>query len=728
MEDVEEDDDKQFAMFREILLRTEASCRHSGKSVGSIRGGIIRSIRASMSLPRGVQDDDVEEEDHPSTDMTVEEIAQEVLNVLEVVSKAPSIKLGSHKLGTHAIEHGAHSVKVTNVGVVKSNKIPSDPQKTIVPVEEEDANSRFNHGYWPGAFSLWAYGVAAVIGGQYYGWNEALGAGFGNYIIAQLLMGAAYCVMMCCLAEIVSSTTFSGGTYGMARVVLGFYPGFLMACLELFEYLFYTAMSAMFIAQFITDEFNISENFMPLLLLAFYASALVFTLAGGKTFWRFCVALGIFTLAIMLIYCFGSMGSVSIQNASLNRSRYSGGSMHNWFAGGMAGFLSTLPATTWGFGGIESTALMTDIIDHPTKNYPIGAIGAVLTLFFTVILVNFVACTASPGLSAGQSFIDFPYFMDYGFESFGINRISAEWLIIPAQYSMAFGFILPYAKLMQAMADSNLLPKICMVHAHKPGMKQSLTPAILVGCFLSYVLCIINYYFSSVDLTIIPILLGFITYLSNLYAYAKLKTDFSTVHREFECPFGLYGAVYAATIFLLGIISIAGFIDDDYTVIYVLGLVFLLSVYYFMFAISTQTFSESEQKSLLVLYVMVMNKKMRQNMKKKKKKGSAGGSSNATTSRTNESLSTAIAFSQRLFHHIIPSSPTHSSPVSPSGVAVMNKNSPTNKKSSIVPSETLPIPVTAITTLTTPAHNTNSMDPKDMQSKDNEVQLAEEVS
>lgn len=36
--------------------------------------------------------------------------------------------------------------------------------------------------------------------------------------------------------ELCSAVSFSGGTYGLARVVLGFYSGFMIGTLELLEY------------------------------------------------------------------------------------------------------------------------------------------------------------------------------------------------------------------------------------------------------------------------------------------------------------------------------------------------------------------------------------------------------------------------------------------------------------------------------------------------------------
>ena len=57
---------------------------------------------------------------------------------------------------------------------------------------------------------LWSLGISIVIGGQFVGWNEALKAGFGSALIGTVLIGTAYCCLICCMAEISSAIPFGG--------------------------------------------------------------------------------------------------------------------------------------------------------------------------------------------------------------------------------------------------------------------------------------------------------------------------------------------------------------------------------------------------------------------------------------------------------------------------------------------------------------------------------------
>ena len=109
---------------------------------------------------------------------------------------------------------------------------------------EEHANQRLNLG----VFDLWALGITVVIGGQYFSWNEGLTAGFGSYLIATLLVGSSYVCLCFCNAEITSALPFAGGAYGIARVSLGLYPGFIIGCLEAIEYILYVSSAVIVLA------------------------------------------------------------------------------------------------------------------------------------------------------------------------------------------------------------------------------------------------------------------------------------------------------------------------------------------------------------------------------------------------------------------------------------------------------------------------------------------------
>jgi amino acid transporter len=101
---------------------------------------------------------------------------------------------------------------------------------------------------------IWALGITIVIGGQYFSWNAGYAAGFGSYLISTVLIGTSYICLCVCNAEISSALPFAGGAYGLARVSLGMYPGFIIGCLEAGEYIVYVASSAIALAMNLLDN------------------------------------------------------------------------------------------------------------------------------------------------------------------------------------------------------------------------------------------------------------------------------------------------------------------------------------------------------------------------------------------------------------------------------------------------------------------------------------------
>src|SRR5438046_7938156 len=70
-------------------------------------------------------------------------------------------------------------------------------------------------------WSLWSLGVAAVISGDFYGWNLGLSAGgFGGLLIATIFIAAMYYGLCFSIAEMSPALPHTGGAYSFARSAL----------------------------------------------------------------------------------------------------------------------------------------------------------------------------------------------------------------------------------------------------------------------------------------------------------------------------------------------------------------------------------------------------------------------------------------------------------------------------------------------------------------------------
>jgi len=142
--------------------------------------------------------------------------------------------------------------------------------------------------------------------------------------------------------------------------------------------------------------------------------------------------------------------------------------MYGWFAdGGMA-----IPLMTWGFAGIESSALVTDIIANPRESLSKGiTLSCCVTLFVCMMCLLFVGSALPPG---AHQFANMPYFLTHGFELMGLDRkYYGVCALFPSQIGMVLGFMLPAAKLYHAIsASSHLLPPFMQIHHKRTNIEE----------------------------------------------------------------------------------------------------------------------------------------------------------------------------------------------------------------------------------------------------------------
>ena len=109
-------------------------------------------------------------------------------------------------------------------------------------------------GFW----GLWGIGVAAVISGDFSGWNFGIGeAGWGGLLIASVVIVIMYFGMLFSIGEMSAAMPHTGGAYSFARSAMGPWGGFVTGLAETIEYVFTTGVIVLFSAQYldsITDE------------------------------------------------------------------------------------------------------------------------------------------------------------------------------------------------------------------------------------------------------------------------------------------------------------------------------------------------------------------------------------------------------------------------------------------------------------------------------------------
>ena len=410
-------------------------------------------------------------------------------------------------------------------------------------------------------------------------------------------MGSAYICLCLCNAELTSSLPFAGGAYGLARVTLGLFPGFLIGCCEAMEYMIYVASSTIFLSEILTTVSNAPNFIIPIYSLVIYVVACGILIIGGSIFWQISSIVGVLSLLILLVFCFGSIPfTYFTQNAPSPGTTGSLDFEPSYFIGGVCGFLKVLPLAAWFFVGVESLNLTASVVLTPKTTIPRGSIACVVTLFVCSILVLFV--TSSLRMSnisqVPIAYSETPFSLGFSL-MFNISEDVAIIFSIPATFATAYGFIFAYSRVLIAMARSLLLPSFLL---RTYGKYHTPYVAILIGSILGYGLCIIVFFFPDVDgyLFTVCILSAFLAYISQFIGYVIFKMKYDQHERKFTSPVGIFGALYGGLIFSVGAIAVCFFQDDTY--INMKCMTVLCAVYtliYFCYSKKRQSFSSDEK-------------------------------------------------------------------------------------------------------------------------------------
>ena len=480
-----------------------------------------------------------------------------------------------------------------------------------LPAQEDDNNDQHSEKaenqimYGIKWWDICALGICIVIQGDYITWNAGLVAGFGSFMIATILVGFAYICFCFSVSELSSALPFAGGAYGLARCTLGFFPGFIIGVTETIEYIFYVSGGAIALTDMISTLNPGLAGYEPISWLVFYIALCLIYIYGGVWLWRANMLLAILSLLIVLMYCFGSMKFINLTEYAQYTDDYV--TDKGWFIGGISNFMLAYPLAAFFFVGIEVLNMACDDIEEPKKNIPKGQISCIFILFITSILTLIVSSGLPPGISAIASLT---YVFDIGFAlMFNTDSNMTLILTIPATIASAFGFVYGFSKMIVAMGKSKLYPTF--ISKQHPTTKASYM-AIIIGSILSYLTCIASYYNETFSLALnnICMLCAFVAYSSQCIGYIYLQTKYSNLPREFRSPFGVFGAIFSLLNWLFGIICLIFFQQDQYIAIIIyIGIVIVMSLYYFLFARSHQTFSEEERKIFLVAHIINHNSK-----------------------------------------------------------------------------------------------------------------------
>jgi ethanolamine permease len=446
-------------------------------------------------------------------------------------------------------------------------------------------------------WSLWSLGVAAVISGDFYGWNLGLSAGgFGGLLIATIFIAAMYYGLCFSIAEMSPALPHTGGAYSFARSAMGPWGGFITGLAENMEYVITPAVvvGAMgFLMQAIVKSlFNVSGdpfwNSVVTWFIVFYAIFVAINIMGIVATMRFTVLINIIALGILAFF-FGAVLLSGKLDFSLLFNIKPDAGQSSFLPHGLAGIFPAIPFAIWFYLAIEELPLAAEESHDPKRDIPRATIWGLTTLVVTGALIFLL----NPAIGGGAKTIGVsatPLFD--GFKAVFGDGTAASLLALIGLVGLIASFftiIYAYGRNTYALSRAGYFPKFLSV-TH-PRLK---TPhvALIAGGVVGLALAILIYQLGLAGgllagqivgaLLYMAVFGAVISYFMQCLSFILLRRRLPNIERPYRSLVGEWGAGIAGAIALVALVSL--YFNESYrpgvfgTLIY-----FVLGVLYFAF-------------------------------------------------------------------------------------------------------------------------------------------------
>ena len=254
-----------------------------------------------------------------------------------------------------------------------------------------------------GVFYLWALGVAAVISGDFSGWNLGFAVGgWGGMFLGTIIITIMYLGLTYSIAEMSPALPHTGGAYSFARTAFGPWGGFITGVAENVEYVLTPAVIVYFIGAYLTAIFDTPAAFQPVWWILGYIVFVTLNARGVELSFTVTAIVTLLAIAVLVIFFVSAIPFFDFGKYAMNigADPATGAAIelpdgHGPFLPfGVYGVLASMPFAVWLFLAIEQLPLAAEESVDPKRDMPKG----IMLGMFTLIVLGFLVLIFNPAI------------------------------------------------------------------------------------------------------------------------------------------------------------------------------------------------------------------------------------------------------------------------------------------------------------------------------------------
>jgi ethanolamine permease len=418
---------------------------------------------------------------------------------------------------------------------------------------------------------LWALGVAAVISGDFFGWNFGLTAGgFSGMLTALIVMTAMYAGLCFSIAEMSPALPHTGGAYSFARTAMGPWGGYITGLAENMEYILTPATIVVGIGGYLGSIFHTPKSWEPGWWVLCYAVFVALNIFGVALSFRFSVFIALAALAVLMVFWIGAIPHIDFHRYAFDvPSR------------GFKGSLAALPFALWLYLGIEQLPLAAEESHDPRRDMPKGILYGLLTLIACSFLTMILSAAIAPGaakLGASQEPLIVSFQTIAGSEWTKLFATVACVGLIASFHTIIYA----YGRQIYSLSRAGYFPQWLSVTSAR---HQTPVRALVSGSALGMAAALGIYFFGQ-NSQVGAILLNMavfgavIAYILQMASFLILRRK--ALERPYVSPLGVAGAWLATAIAAVTLVVL--FLNPDYNKgVWGAAVWFALGIAYFAF-------------------------------------------------------------------------------------------------------------------------------------------------